>query len=64
MERMLRVLGAMNDPAASRIENRVGEPSANPYLYIASQLIAGLNGIESKLDPGPPDTKSLRHGAR
>jgi len=52
---MLRVLGAMNDPA-SRIENRVGEPSANPYLYIASQLIAGLDGIESKLDPGPPDT--------
>jgi glutamine synthetase len=52
---MLRVLGAMNDPA-SRIENRVGEPSANPYLYIASQLIAGLNGIESKIDPGPPDT--------
>jgi glutamine synthetase len=52
---MLRVLGAMNDPA-SRIENRVGEPSANPYLYIASQLIAGLNGIEKKLDPGPPDT--------
>ena len=34
----------------------MGEPSANPYLYIASQLIAGLNGIESKLDPGPPDT--------
>ena len=45
----------MNDPA-SRIENRVGEPSANPYLYIASQLIAGLDGIDSKLDPGPPDT--------
>jgi len=52
---MLRVLGAVNDPA-SRIENRVGEPSANPYLYIASQLISGLNGIQSKIDPGPPDT--------
>ena len=52
---MLRVLGAVND-SASRIENRVGEPSANPYLYIASQLIAGLNGIENNLDPGPPDT--------
>jgi glutamine synthetase len=52
---MLRVLAAMNDPA-SRIENRVGEPSANPYLYIASQLIAGLNGIERKLDPGASDT--------
>lgn len=52
---MLRVLGGVNDPA-SRIENRVGEPSANPYLYIASQLIAGLNGVENKFDPGPPDT--------
>ena len=31
---MLRVLGGANDPA-SRIENRVGEPSANPYLYIS-----------------------------
>lgn len=52
---MLRVLGGVNDPA-SRIENRVGEPSANPYLYIASQLIAGLNGVENNFDPGLPDT--------
>ena len=52
---MLRVLAGVNDPA-SRIENRVGEPSANPYLYIASQLIAGLNGVDNKFDPGPPDT--------
>jgi len=52
---MLRVLGGVSDPA-TRIENRVGEPSANPYLFIASQLIAGLDGIENKRDPGPPDT--------
>jgi glutamine synthetase len=52
---MLRVLGAQGDPA-SRIENRVGEPSANPYLYIASQLIAGQDGIEKKRELGPPDT--------
>ncbi|GAB7549404.1 glutamine synthetase family protein [Cupriavidus sp. 8B] len=52
---MLRVLGEVNDPA-SRIENRVGEPSANPYLYIASQLIAGFDGIDNRIDPGPPDT--------
>lgn len=52
---MLRVLGAAGDPA-SRIENRVGEPSANPYLYIASQIISGLDGIDNKRDPGPPDT--------
>lgn len=41
---MLRVLGSPGDPG-SRIENRVGEPSANPYLYIASQAYAGLSGI-------------------
>jgi glutamine synthetase len=52
---MLRVLGAPGDPA-SRIENRVGEPSANPYLYILSQLVTGLDGIDNKRDPGPPDT--------
>lgn len=49
---MLRVLGAPGD-SASRIENRVGEPTANPYLYLASQLISGLHGIEQTMDPGP-----------
>jgi glutamine synthetase len=34
----------------------VGEPSANPYLYIASQIIAGLDGIDNQVDPGPADT--------
>jgi glutamine synthetase len=51
---MLRVLGAPGDPA-SRIENRSGEPSANPYLFIASQIAAGLDGVDSKADPGPRD---------
>jgi glutamine synthetase len=51
---MLRVLGAPGDPA-TRIENRIGEPSANPYLYIASQIVAGLDGIGNALDPGPQD---------
>jgi glutamine synthetase len=49
---MLRVLGAPGD-SASRIENRVGEPTANPYLYLASQLFSGLHGIAERLDPGP-----------
>ncbi|HEX9434151.1 MAG TPA: glutamine synthetase family protein [Burkholderiales bacterium] len=51
---MVRVLGGKGDPA-TRLENRVGEPAANPYLYIASQIIAGLDGIERKLEPGPRD---------
>ena len=42
---MLRVLGAPGDPA-TRLENRAGEPAANPYLFMASQIAAGLDGIE------------------
>jgi glutamine synthetase len=49
---MVRVLGSPGDPA-THLENRVGEPAANPYLYMASQIVAGLDGIERKLDPGP-----------
>jgi glutamine synthetase len=45
---MLRVIGGAQDQA-TRIENRIGEPAANPYLYIASQIHAGLSGIRQKL---------------
>jgi glutamine synthetase len=51
---MIRVLGGPGDPA-TRLENRTGEPAANPYLYILSQVVTGLAGIESKLTPPPPD---------
>ena len=47
---MLRVIGAANDPA-TRIENRLGEPAANPYLDMASQIHAGLRGIVQGLVP-------------
>jgi glutamine synthetase len=52
---LLRVLGAAGDPA-TRIENRIGEPSANPYLYIAAQIHAGLDGIERGLTAEPATT--------
>src|SRR5262249_4572988 len=42
---MIRVLGGPGD-AATRLENRVGEPAANPYLYMASQVVTGLDGME------------------
>ena len=51
---MLRVIGACGDHA-TRIENRIGEPAANPYLYLASQIHAGLDGIERGLR-APPAT--------
>ena len=49
---MVRVLGQPGD-AATHLENRVGEPAANPYLYLASQIYAGLDGIAKRADPGP-----------
>jgi glutamine synthetase len=49
---MMRLLGQPGD-ANTRLENRVGEPAANPYLYLAAQIHAGLDGIARKLDPGP-----------
>jgi glutamine synthetase len=45
---LLRVIGQCNDPS-TRIENRQGEPAANPYLYMASQIYAGLDGIHRQL---------------
>lgn len=58
---MLRVIGSAGDPA-TRIENRIGEPAANPYLYMASQIHAGLDGIERHL-PAPPATETPYGGA-
>jgi glutamine synthetase len=49
---MVRVLGGGGN-AATRLENRVGEPAANPYLYMASQIVTGLDGMARALDPGP-----------
>jgi len=50
---MIRVIGEAGHPA-TRLENRSGEPLANPYLYMASQVYAGLDGINRSLDLGPP----------
>ncbi len=50
---MLRIIGGPGDNA-TRIENRAGEPAANPYLFMAAQIAAGLDGIDRNLDPGPP----------
>jgi len=49
---MIRMLGGHGDPA-TRLENRIGEPAANPYLYMASQILSGLDGVDHKRDPGP-----------
>jgi glutamine synthetase len=49
---LVRLVGSPGDPA-TRLENRIGEPAANPYLYFASQLLSGLDGMRRKLAPPP-----------
>jgi glutamine synthetase len=43
----------------TRIELRMPDPSCNPYLALAVMLRAGLDGVERKLDPGPPVNKNI-----
>lgn len=50
---LVRVQGGPGDPG-THLENRLGEPAANPYLYLAADLAAGLDGIERSLVPPPP----------
>lgn len=46
-------------PAPGRIESRVGDGAANPYLASAALLAAGLDGIENKMDPGTRNVDNL-----
>jgi glutamine synthetase len=50
---MLRV------PEGGRVENRACDGAANPYLAMAAQLAAGLDGIDRGLDPGEPNRDNL-----
>lgn len=46
-------------PQSKRIEYRPPDPSCNPYLAFAAMLMAGIDGIENKIDPGPPLDKDI-----
>ncbi|MET9275026.1 type I glutamate--ammonia ligase [Kribbella sp. NPDC003557] len=48
-----------SNPKAKRIEFRCPDPSANPYLAFAAQLLAGLDGIRNKIEPADPVDKDL-----
>ena len=47
------------NPKAKRIEFRVPDPSANPYLAFAAMLMAGIDGIKNKIEPPEPVDKDL-----
>ena len=48
-----------SNPKAKRIEFRVPDPSANPYLAFSAMLMAGLDGIKNKIEPAAPIDKDL-----
>ena len=47
------------NPKAKRIEFRVPDPSSNPYLAFSAMLMAGLNGIQNRIEPADPVDKDL-----
>ena len=48
-----------SNPKAKRIEFRCPDPSSNPYLAFAAQLMAGIDGIKNKIEPPAPIDKDL-----
>lgn len=46
-------------PRAKRVEFRAPDPSCNPYLCFAALLMAGLDGVQNRIDPGEPMDKDL-----
>lgn len=46
-------------PKAKRVEFRAPDPSCNPYLCFSALLLAGLDGIQNRIDPGDPVDKDL-----
>src|SRR5690242_7528214 len=46
-------------PKAKRVEFRPPDPSCNPYMAFAAMMMAGLDGVENKMDPGQPLDKDI-----
>ena len=49
----------VSSPNGRRVEVRFPDPTANAYLAFAAMLMAGLDGIENRIDPGDPVDKNL-----
>lgn len=55
----IRIPSYSSSPKAKRIEFRTPDPAANCYLASAAMLLAGLDGIQNRIDPGDPLDKNL-----
>jgi len=55
----IRIPAHSTDPASKRFELRCPDSSCNPYLAMAAVLMAALDGIQQRLDPGPPLDKDI-----
>jgi glutamine synthetase len=55
----IRIPTFSENPKAKRIEYRPPDPSANPYLCYTALLMAGLDGVLNKIEPGEPMDKNL-----
>src|SRR5947207_11145143 len=55
----IRIPTYSENPKTKRIEYRPPDPSANPYLCYTALLLAGLDGVLNKIDPGEPIDKNM-----
>jgi len=55
----IRIPGYQRDPKVMRMEFRPPDGTMNPYLSFAAMLMAGLDGLRNKIDPGDPLTRNL-----
>ena len=55
----VRIPTYSENPKAKRLEYRPPDPAANPYLAFAALLMAGLDGIANKIEPGEPLDKNI-----
>ena len=56
---IVRIPTYSNSPKARRIEFRAPDPSCNPYLAFSAMLMAGLDGIQNKIEPPTPVDRNL-----
>lgn len=55
----VRIPTFSDSPKAKRVEFRTPDPSANPYLAYTAIMMAGIDGIQNKIDPGEPLDKNI-----